>query len=295
MHARQVALWIILFSLASGSLGAGQEVKSSGRPGAPKLLNIVHERLKPGQEGAYAALLAEITRDYNGVKDPVNWLEFSSISGPSESFSLNFLDSFAQGEEFGSALNAWISAHPGLLRSQSLLLSFTTEVTNQFVVRRDDLGYRVDNIDFSKSRLLRVTVFRVRAGHQNEFIEAAKMLKESFEKAHSGDAWVVYELNSGAPGPEFIILEPMQSLKEADDSFARGTSLQEGRDMEVTPELRQIAREAFISVESTLYVVNAPQSHVSKEFAAGDPDFWTPATRPAARARKKPAGSRRAP
>src|SRR5947208_7974092 len=38
--------------------------------------------------------------------------------------------------------------------------------------------------------------------------------------------------------------------------------------------------------ESNLFVVNSEMSHVSKEFAAGDPNFWTPTTIPAA----KPAG-----
>jgi len=40
--------------------------------------------------------------------------------------------------------------------------------------------------------------------------------------------------------------------------------------------MQQIAREAYVHTESNLYAVSPEKSHVSKEFAAGDPKFWTP-------------------
>jgi hypothetical protein len=40
--------------------------------------------------------------------------------------------------------------------------------------------------------------------------------------------------------------------------------------------MQQIAREAYASTESNLYSIKPEKSHVSKEFAAGDPEFWTP-------------------
>jgi len=49
--------------------------------------------------------------------------------------------------------------------------------------------------------------------------------------------------------------------------------------------LQQIARESYVNTESNLYAVNSEMSHVSKEFAAGDPNFWTPMTIPAAKPR----------
>ena len=38
--------------------------------------------------------------------------------------------------------------------------------------------------------------------------------------------------------------------------------------------MEQIAREAYESTESNLYAVSPETSHVLKEFAAGDPQFW---------------------
>ena len=46
----------------------------------------------------------------------------------------------------------------------------------------------------------------------------------------------------------------------------------------------------MVNEESTLLTINPKMSYVSKEFAAGDPDFWTPkpvrAARPARKADK---------
>jgi hypothetical protein len=41
--------------------------------------------------------------------------------------------------------------------------------------------------------------------------------------------------------------------------------------------MQQIAREAYQSTESNLYAISPRMSHVFKEFADGDPAFWSPA------------------
>ena len=47
--------------------------------------------------------------------------------------------------------------------------------------------------------------------------------------------------------------------------------------------LQQILRESSANTESNLYAVDREISHVSKEFAAGDPNFWTPTPVPSAK------------
>src|SRR5205807_124187 len=52
--------------------------------------------------------------------------------------------------------------------------------------------------------------------------------------------------------------------------------LHPGHEGEVAERMQQIAREAYAQTESNLYAISPEKSHVSKEFAAGDPEFWTP-------------------
>lgn len=51
--------------------------------------------------------------------------------------------------------------------------------------------------------------------------------------------------------------------------------------------MQQIAREAYARTESNLYSINPEKSHVSKEFAAGDPEFWTPKPQVTAKPERK--------
>jgi hypothetical protein len=42
--------------------------------------------------------------------------------------------------------------------------------------------------------------------------------------------------------------------------------------------MEQIARDAYASTESNLYVIGPEMSHVSREFTEGDPSFWSAKT-----------------
>jgi hypothetical protein len=67
----------------------------------------------------------------------------------------------------------------------------------------------------------------------------------------------------------------MKAVGQNDDLLKRRETLHavEG---EAAERIQQIAREAYASTESNLYSIKPEKSHVSKQFAAGDPEFWTP-------------------
>jgi hypothetical protein len=44
---------------------------------------------------------------------------------------------------------------------------------------------------------------------------------------------------------------------------------------EAAERMQQIARAAYAHTESNLYAISPEKSRVAKEFAAGDPEFWT--------------------
>src|SRR5205085_6846743 len=63
-------------------------------------------------------------------------------------------------------------------------------------------------------------------------------------------------------------------LAQNDDLLNRRDRLREAEG-DAAERMQQIAREAYVHTESNLYAVSPEKSHVSKEFAAGDPKFWT--------------------
>jgi hypothetical protein len=142
-------------------------------------------------------------------------------------------------------------------------------------VRRDDLSYRVNRIDLSKARFMRVLEVRLHPGQENEFAEAFQKLSAAYEKMESDLPWVVYQVNLGMPSPTFLTFVPMKAVGQNDDLLKIRERLH-AAEGEAAERIQQIARDAYASTESNLYSIKPEKSHVSKEFAAGDPEFWTP-------------------
>ncbi len=251
---------------------ANQALNLAGQP--PEILNIVHQELVLGKDASYQELLTAIARNYERARTPVYWFGGQSLSGPSGVIYLNFFDTFADMEATSDALAKSNAAHPEWVPMQERLLTFVSSETNEIAVRRDGIGYRAASIDFSKAHILRVATIHVRQGHEEEFAEAMRDLSAAYARLNADAPWVTYQVNAGAPSTTFVIFMPMRSLKEMDDYIARTKALRDAEGTTVDSRLQEIARNAYISWDSELYMVNPAASHISDDFAAGDPGFW---------------------
>jgi hypothetical protein len=77
------------------------------------------------------------------------------------------------------------------------------------------------------------------------------------------------------PSPTFFAFAPMKTLAQNNDLLNLQNLLREGKE-EAAERIQQIARAACVHTESNLYAISPEKSHVSKGFAAGDSEFWTP-------------------
>ena len=85
-----------------------------------------------------------------------------------------------------------------------------------------------------------------------------------------------YRKLAGLPEPAFVIVSPMQSLNEIDDVFEAGQALKKAEGGAPEQHLQELARIAYGTTDTRLFLVGPKMSHVSKELAASDPDFWSP-------------------
>ena len=245
----------------------------------PKYLNMVHQELKPGRSGAYGELETAISRIYSRENIPVFWVGLESITGPSEVLYLNLFDSSEEITKEMDALNAALAAHPELMQMQDRLLQEnTSNGTSVLGVRRDDMGYRANTIDFSKMHALRLSTVFAHPGYERAFMETEWSLSEASEKVHARSAWAVYEIIGGLPEPSFVIVTPMQSLEEIDDVIEAGESVKTTEGGALEQHLQELARIAFGTSDTRLFAVGPRMSHVSKKFASSDLEFWVPST-----------------
>jgi hypothetical protein len=221
----------------------------------------------------------------------------TSLTGPSEAWFMTGHDSFAAWEADSRAIDKnaglkkeldQLEAKDGELRSggRSIVASLREDLSNQ------------PNVDMPKMRYFRVITIRVKPGHEAQFPDAVKILKAGYEKANLTLPWAIYQISSGMAGPTFLVFIPMKSLDEVDVAISRSKTLQEAQGEENAKKLQTIAADAYVSIESNIFAFNPKMSYPTKEWAAGDPEFWKPKAatamkpevkKPAAKAEKKSA------
>jgi hypothetical protein len=268
---------IVFLSMVCVS-NASARVDESPNPAAapPNMLLLVHQEFRFGKEGERQKLEIAISRACDHLKVPNDWIDLESISGPPEALFFDPFDSF---EQVDTAFADWpriYAEHPELARAQEELRALVAAERTIIAVRRDDLGYRPQSIDFSKARFLRVLEVRLVPGHERDFVEAFRILSGAYEKIKADTPWVVYQVNVGMPSPAFLVFMPLRELKQNDDLLNWRKDLREAEGEDAVNQTAQIAREAYAAAESNLYAISPKTSHVSKDFADGDPGFWSP-------------------
>jgi hypothetical protein len=288
MKTKQFFTAIAFLSMVCVS-NASAQLDESPDPAAepPNMLVLVHQEYRFDKQSQRQKLEVAIARACERLDVPNDWIDLESISGPTEALFFDPFDSF---EQMDTAVADWpriYGAHPELGRAQEELRALVAAERTIVAVRRDDLGYRPQSIDFSKARFLRVLEVRLNPGHERDFIEAFRILGAAYERIKATTPWVVYQVNVGMPSPAFLVFMPLRELKQNDDLLNWRKDLREAEGEDAVHQTEQIAREAYAATESNLYAISPEMSHVSKDFADGDPGFWSPrkpaAPRPSAR------------
>ncbi len=271
-----------LFLLAVPRSACAQEEAPPNIAGAPpKLLLLVHQEFFAGKAAERHKLEVAISHACDHLSVPNSWIALESLTGPAEALSFDPFDSFEQVDTAYAEWGRIFAAHSDLARMQEQVRALISSERTIIAVRRDDLGYRPQSIDFSKAHFLRVLEVRVIPGHESDFAEAFRILAGAYEKIRADTPWVVYQVNAGMPSPAFLVIVPMRTLKQNDDLLDWRRSVREVEGEEVAHRTEQIARDAYAFSETNLYAISPEMSHVSQEFAEGDPSFWSPKPAPA--------------
>ena len=288
MRRSRSFLGTIFLLLAQVSIVPRQTEKPADPATAPpKILLLVHQQFKFGSESARQKLAVSIVHASDRLDVPNSWIDLQSITGPPEALSFDPFDSFEQVDRAYVVWGQLFAAHPQLLNLQQQIRALLTSEDTIIAVRRDDLGYRVNRIDLSKARYMRILEVRLRPGHESDFAESFKLLGAAYEKINADMPWVIYQANVGTRSPFFLVFVAMRALKENDAYLARAPELREAEGDRGFERMQQIAREAYRSTKSNLYAVSPETSHVPKEIIDGDPDFWL--LKPSANAKPSPA------
>lgn len=290
---------VIPFAAMVFGLPAAARLPAQTPDAAPKVLMIQREHIKEGREAAHA----KVEEAWPGLLRKGNvttyYLGMSAESGAPEVWFLTAYDSLAAMEKSRADLE-----HSPVAGEMEALASQDGELRSGsrtwLAMFRDDLSYRQAEgmASLPKCRHMAVTVLRIKYGRDADLAQAAKLLIDADERSMSAQPVLTYQVISGGPSGTYLIFSPMDSLARLDAAPARAAAARQIMGERNRQHFDSLAADVVQSSENLVFAFSPQMSHVSKEFAAADPDFWNAApkalARPPRRGRAaKPAPARR--
>ena len=269
---RSCFLFAISAVLFCSSVAAAQSTQE-----LPRVLLIYREDAKPAR-GPVHSRVEQAFAQYWAKQKVQPFLALEAWSGnPNEVMFITGYDSLASMEKdyqlFGKAANG--AEYDSLIRQEAELIN---TVRSSVAVLRPDLSYRPERLMsvLPQSRYFSIETFRVRLGKDGDFEAGSKLFQEAFGKMKREQPYVMYQVIMGAPEGTYLLFSPLKSLKDLDDDYASQGAMVRALGEENMKNLMKGTGDVFLSLESNIYAFNPNMSNVSKEFAAVDPNFWTP-------------------
>jgi len=256
----------------------------------PAVLQILRESLKEGRSAAHRKVEADWARTFRKAKFPYHYLALEAMTGAgNEVWFLEAYPSFAAMEESDQLINS------GVLKSETEMLDardgeLRTNSRSLIAVYRKDLSFHPERSNIGKSRYVGVTTFRIKLGHEADFMAGSKIFQKAYEKINYPLGMSAYQVIGGAPDGMILFIEMLESLKTMDSMPATRKALTEAMGMEEFGRLMKGAGDVFNSIENSFLRISPQMSYVSKETEEADPAFWrpkAPMAKPAAEAKVK--------
>ncbi len=249
------------------------------------VIEILKESIKEGRGAPHEKVEADYAAAFRKANFPGRYVALATMSGPNEVWFIEPMPSFASAAEYDQVQQkeplksavAMMESRDGELRGSSRSL---------WAVYRPDLSYGAEKFNPAKTRYVTVGTFRVRLGHEVDFLAAAKTYLGGFQKAGIDECNVAYQVVAGAPAGTYLFFNMMDSMKTMDGAPARMQAIQQAMGQTAYAQLMKTSGDIFVSIEDTLLQVKPGMSYPPQSMIDADPGFWKPkpAAKPAAAA-----------
>jgi hypothetical protein len=243
----------------------------------PKVLGITREYTKPGKAGmvhdkAESAFVQAMAR----AKWPTHYIGMTSLSGKQRALFLTQYESFEAWEKDNQATakNAVLSA--SLDRAGMADGELLDSIDQGVFVFNEELSLR-PRPDLSQMRYLDISAYHVRPGHNKDWNDIVKMVKNAYEKAVPEAHWGVFAQYYGGEGGTYLVLTARKSLSEIDRGLLDSKQFQAAMGEDGMKKLDELVSVAIESSLHNLFAFNPRMSYVADDWITSNPDFWKPA------------------
>jgi hypothetical protein len=288
MKKNLITLFATCLFLAFASQAAAQTSPQTP-PGPPNVLFIFREDVKAARVGAHQKLEAGYVRALQKANWPTYSLAITSVSGPNDAWFITAYESYAAMEKDRMAMDKNAALMSEFERLDAADAEFRTNQRGIIATYRPNLSHSAP-INIAQMRYFQINTVRVRPGHEEEWMEARRILVEALKKANIPTPSDVFGITAGMPNGTFLVITPRKSLAEMDPNPGRTKAVQDAMGEDNTKKRQKLLSDSLMSAETSIYAFSPQMSYVSKEWIAAAPDFWAPkemvAMKPAPKAKK---------
>lgn len=284
---------LISFAAAGVLCAAAPHLAAQTAANPPAVLRIIREDIKEGKDSAHrnsenAFMLEAAVSHY-----PAHVIGMTSLTGTGQAWFLEGHDSFDAVEK---TLNAFGATDSKFAQLDELDAEYRASSRSWLAVYRPDISYRPEDWvqDLPKARFISIDLIRSRHGHEADLEEVGRIIADAERKSMSDQPVAIYQIVSGPGTGTYLLFRPMSSLKPLDTDAERERAMIQAMGDTTAKRFNKDISEGVESSETLLFSLEPRMSYVSKDFAAGDPDFWNPKpeapkTKPRAKAAAKAA------
>jgi hypothetical protein len=250
--------------------------QDTGPKGPPKVLFTMREFVKPGKGMAHAKTEAAMASAMASAKSSLYTLAMASITGEPRVVFLSGYDSMADVEtQYMTAMKL-----PGLESKLDALgeedgALVSSDGSAIWRLREDLSGTNMVNI--AEMRMAQLVQVETKPGHGSDFETVAKRVIGAWAKTDPSYSPAIYEMAYGhSTGSVFLVILPMKSMAYLDKVHDEHDAFMKALGEEAMKSDGEIAKNAYLSSESNLFVFSPRMSYVPESWVKTDPTFWKP-------------------
>ncbi len=242
--------------------------------GPSKYLYLSNVALKPDQGDTYGKLEGAEVDALRAAKAPSHYVAMWSITGGDHVLYFHGFDSFADLEKNHDETMAMSKLQDTLKADDAQEAALVAEHHGSIYSFEKELSLNA-SVDLAKMRFMRILLFHVRSGQDQEFRRVVKLFVKAYQSALPEARWAVFQKMYGQGSDNtYILCTPMEALAYVDGMVGSDKKFSEGVGEDQLHMLIKAADAAVESSESDLFAFGAKISYVPDSWLTSSPDFW---------------------
>jgi hypothetical protein len=269
-----VALVALLAGLGFAGTDKAAAQDGAGTTPPPKVVELITENLKVGQEGApHYKTESAFPRAFAAAQWPQHYFAMDALSGRARTVFFVAYDSFEAMQKDIEATEKNTTLSEALESAKTADAALLDSYETSTYVFRDDLSLRAP-VKIESMRYFDITIFNVRPGHRHDWDTLSKMYASAYEKTPDAH-WATFEKVYGTQsGSRYIVITPMKSLAEVDQEMTDDKQLRSTTGEDERKKREELSAATIESSESHVYKINPKLSYPPDAWVKADPAFW---------------------